>query len=95
MMWLAFLTAFHIVWRSADKVNLRVNVELAAEKEFRNVGISAVNVPSDKDVLLIPQIVTVIKGGVNQLANIDNTKILAHVDYNDLLKDTTAADAEA
>lgn len=82
----------NIVWRSADKVNLKVNVELAAEKEFRNVEISAVNVPFDKDVLLIPQILTVnLKGGVNQLANIDNTKILARVDFNDLLKDTTGA----
>lgn len=82
----------NIVWRSADKVNLKVNVELAAEKEFRNVEISAFNVPSDKDVMLIPQILSVnLKGGVNQLANIDNTKILARVDYNDLLKDTTGA----
>jgi YbbR domain-containing protein len=82
----------NIVWRSVDRVNLKVNIELAAEKEFRNVEISAFNVPSDKDVLLIPQILTVnLKGGVNQLANIDNTKILARVDYNDLLKDTTGA----
>jgi YbbR domain-containing protein len=82
----------NVLWRSTERVRLKVNVELAAEKEFTNVEINAVNVPSDKDVLLIPQILTVnLKGGVNQLANIDNMKIFANVDYNDLLKDTLGA----
>lgn len=82
----------NVIWRSMERVRLKVNVELAAEKEFKNLDINAVNVPSDKDVLLIPQILTVnLKGGVDQLANIDNTKIFANVDYNDLLKDTVGA----
>lgn len=82
----------NVLWRSSERVMLKVNVELAAEKEFKNVEINAVNVPLDKDVLLIPQIVTVnLKGGVNQLADIDNTKISANVDYNELLKDTIGA----
>lgn len=82
----------NILWRSSDRVRLKVNVELAAEKEFKNVEINVINIPSDKDVLLIPQILTVnLKGGVNQLANIDNTKIFANVDYDDLLKDTVGA----
>ena len=82
----------NILWRSSEKVRLKVNVEISAEKEFKNVEINAVNIPSDKDVLLIPQILTVnLKGGVNQLANTDNTKIFASVDYNELLKDTIGA----
>ncbi len=82
----------NILWRSSERVRLKVNVELAAEKEFKNIEINVVNIPSDKDVLLIPQILTVnLKGGVNQLANIDNSKIFANVDYNDLLKDTVGA----
>lgn len=82
----------NVLWRSAERVRLKVNVELAAEKEFKNVEIRTVNVPLDKDVLLIPQILTVnLKGGVNQLADIDNTKILANIYYNDLLSDTVGA----
>lgn len=82
----------NVLWRSSERVRLKVNVELAAEKEFKNIEINVVNVPSDKDVLLIPQILTVnLKGGVNQLANIDNMKIFANVDYNDLMKDTVGA----
>jgi YbbR domain-containing protein len=82
----------NILWRSSDRVNLTVEVELKADKEFQNVSIDVLNVPSDKDVLLIPQILAVnVTGGVNQLANLDNTKILASVDYNELLRDTTGA----
>lgn len=82
----------NIVWRSVDKVILTINVELKADKELHNVEVRVSNVPADKDVLLIPQTITLnIKGGVNQLANIDNTKIIAGVDYNDLLRDTTGA----
>ncbi len=82
----------NILWRSSERVRLKVTVELAAEKEFKNIEIRVVNVPSDKDVLLIPQILTVnLKGGVNQLANTDNNKISANVDYNELLRDTVGA----
>jgi YbbR domain-containing protein len=82
----------NVIWKSTDKVSLTVNVELKADKEFRNVDIKVTNVPQDKDVLLIPQIITVnVKGGVNQLAGLDNSKIFAEVDYSELLRDTTGA----
>ncbi len=82
----------NILWMSTDRVMLTVNVELKADKEFRNVEVRVSNLPADKDVLLIPQILTVnVKGGVNQLANMDKNKIIAGVDYNDLLRDTTGA----
>jgi YbbR domain-containing protein len=82
----------NILWRSTDRVSLTVNVELKADKEFKDVNIKVTNVPHDKDVLLIPQIITVnVKGGVNQLAGLDNSKIFAEVDYNKLLSDTTGA----
>jgi len=82
----------NITWRSTDKVSLTVNVELKADKEFKDVSIKVTNIPSDKDVLLIPQIITVnVEGGVNQLANLDNSKINAEIDFQDLLRDTTGA----
>lgn len=82
----------NIIWRSTDKVSLSVNVELKADKEFKDVSVKVTNMPSDKEVLLIPQIITVnVKGGVNQLASLDNSKIIAEIDYQDLLRDTTGA----
>ena len=85
-------TLSNIIWRSQDKVRLDVRVELTAEKEFRNVEVKIPNVPEDREVLLIPQLISVqLKGGVNQLASLDNSGILATVDFNELLIDTTGS----
>lgn len=82
----------NITWRSQNEVNLHINVELSADKEFQNVEIFVPNTPADKEVLLIPQIVGIqVKGGVNQLAALDNSKIQAMVDFNQILRDTTGS----
>lgn len=82
----------NITWRSQNEVNLHINVELSADKEFQNVEIFVPNTPPDKEVLLIPQIVGIqVKGGVNQLAALDNSKIQAMVDFNQILSDTTGS----
>lgn len=75
-----------------NEVTLAVNIELTAEKEFRNIEIRIPNVPPDKEVLLIPQSINVqLKGGVNQLAAVDNSKIRAGIDYNKILADTSGS----
>ncbi len=82
----------NIIWRSQNDVRLRVNVELTAEKEFQNIEIKVPNIPSDRDVLLIPQIISLgLKGGVNQLSAIDISQITAKIDYNAILFDTTGS----
>lgn len=82
----------NVIWRLHDKVRIRIDVELTAEKEFRNVEIKVPNIPEDREVLLIPQMISLqIKGGVNQLANLDNSRIQAVVDFKELLSDTTGS----
>jgi YbbR domain-containing protein len=82
----------NLLWRSQNEVRLNVNVELTAEKEFSNIEIKVPNVPADKEVLLIPQTITLqIKGGVNQLASVDPSKINAVIDYYSILNDTTGS----
>lgn len=82
----------NIIWRSHDRVSLNVKVELTAEKEFRNVEVRVPNVPQEREVLLIPQMISVqLKGGVDQLANLENSKILVTVDFNEVLSDTTGS----
>ncbi|MBZ0203831.1 MAG: hypothetical protein K8I03_12505 [Ignavibacteria bacterium] len=82
----------NLLWMSQNEVKLIVNVELTAEKEFTDVNISVSNIPSDKDVLLIPQTIAVhLKGGVNQLSKVDNTKIIAKIDFEKILSDTTGS----
>jgi YbbR domain-containing protein len=82
----------NLIKLSQNEVKLMVNVELTAEKEFQNIEIKVPNTPVDKEVLLIPQTVTVeLKGGVNQLAKIDNSRINAFIDYNRIISDTTGS----
>jgi len=82
----------NLLWLSQNEVKLNVNIELTAEKDFENIEIKVPNVPDDKEVLLIPQNLTVqLKGGVNQLAQIENSRIIAKVDYYKILSDTTGS----
>ncbi|MCX7878729.1 MAG: hypothetical protein N2510_08850 [Ignavibacteria bacterium] len=85
-------TLGNIILKFLDAVTLYANVELTAEKEFNNITVSVLNIPPDKDVLLIPQVLTVqLKGGVNQLASLDNRSLIASIDYRDVMADTTGA----
>lgn len=82
----------NLLWRSQNEVKLNVNIELTAEKEFSNIEIKVPDIPADKEVLLIPQTLTLqLKGGVNQLASVDPSKIYAVIDYYSILNDTTGS----
>lgn len=82
----------NLLWRSQNEISLVVNVELTAEKEFKDVEIKVPNVPADKEVLLIPQTVSIqLKGGVNQLASVDTGKIDAEINFSEILNDTTGS----
>ncbi len=82
----------NLLWRSQNEVKLTINVELTAEKEFSNIEIKVPGIPDDKEVLLIPQSITIqLKGGVNQLSAVDAGKINAIIDFRSILNDTTGA----
>jgi hypothetical protein len=82
----------NILWRSQNEVRLIINIELTAEKEFQDVEIKIDNLPEDRDVLLIPQNLDIqLKGGVNQLSAVDKNRLIAKIDYNSILRDTTGS----
>lgn len=77
---------------SRDEIRLTVKIEPSGDKEFQNVELLVSNVPSDKSVLLIPQNVKLhLKGGVNQLASMDNSIINGFVDFEEIFTDTTGS----
>ena len=82
----------NILWFSQNEINLKVEIEPTAEKVFSNIEITVSELPDDKEVLLIPQAVTIqLKGGVNQLANTDPAKIFAQIDFRKILADSTGS----
>jgi hypothetical protein len=85
-------TLSNIIWKSSDFVKLTVNVELSAEREFNDINIGVVNLPEDKEVMFIPQLISVrLRGGVNQLAKLESKSIIANVDFQQILADTTGS----
>jgi hypothetical protein len=82
----------NIIWKSQDETKLKINVELSAEKILKDVELILPDVPNDKEVMLLPPVVTInIRGGVNQLSVLDNSKIKAFLDYNTIFLDTTGS----
>lgn len=82
----------NILWFSQSELDLKINIEPTAEKEFTNIEINVTELPEDKEVLLIPQSVSIqLKGGVNQLAGIESGRIKAFIDYRKILSDSTGS----
>ena len=85
-------TLSNIIWHSQNEVKLTANIELRAEKELNGVEIAVTGVPEDKEVLLIPQTINIrLRGGVNQLSGVDNSKVRAVLNYNTILLDMTGS----
>jgi hypothetical protein len=85
-------TLSNIIWHSQNEVKLSANVELSAEKELSGIEIIIQGIPNDKEVLLIPQTISIrLRGGVNQLSGVDNSKVKAYLNYNVILNDMTGS----
>ena len=82
----------NILWFSQNEIDLKIEIEPTAEKEFSNIEIKVTELPDDKEVLLIPQAVSIqLKGGVNQLAKIEPGSITARIDFRKVLSDSTGS----
>jgi len=64
-------------------------VQLSAEKNFEDVEVVILNLPEDKEVLLIPPKINVsLRGGVEELARTTAGEILINVEYQNIEEDT-------
>ncbi|MEO8666432.1 MAG: CdaR family protein [Ignavibacteria bacterium] len=71
------------------QINFTYNVQLSAEKNFDDVDVEVLNVPEDKEVLLIPPKISLsLRGGVNQLAQISLSDIDVRIEFNKIESDT-------
>ncbi len=82
-------TLKNIIRFEPKKVKIEYKVELSADKNFEDITVSVNNVPSDKDVLLIPPKLTLyLRGGVEQLSQINPSEIKVSIDYDVIENDT-------
>lgn len=82
----------NIIWHSQNEVRLTANIELSGEREFHGIEIIVKDIPADKEVLLIPQFLSIrLKGGVNQLESMEVSNLFAEINYNTIYSDTTGS----
>ncbi len=78
--------------RTITSITIKLNVQAVAEKVFTDVPVTVDAVPPGRDVMLMPQTVTVtLRGGVDQLSDLESSEIKARVSYNMLSFDTATS----
>ncbi|MDZ4713379.1 MAG: hypothetical protein SGI89_13800 [bacterium] len=70
-------------------IKFSYRVQLSAEKDLEEVNIDVMNVPDDKEVLLIPPKLRIsLRGGVDQLAQINSSEVKASIEFGKIESDT-------
>jgi hypothetical protein len=70
-------------------VQLVFDVQKIVEKSFDNIKVNVKDVPADKEIVLIPNIIECnIRGGINILGKINPEQIKAYINYSDIVYDT-------
>ncbi len=74
---------------SSSNVNVILDVQKIVDKNFDNLDVKVIDVPSDRNVVLLPNKISVgLRGGVDVLAKLDNSQISASVNYREVVLDT-------
>jgi len=74
---------------SNSNVNIILNVQKIVDKNFDNLPVEIIDVPSDRNVVLLPNNISVgLRGGVDVLAKLDNSQLKAYINYRDIVLDT-------
>lgn len=71
------------------QISFKYNVQLSAEKNFDEIEVTVLNIPEDKEVLLIPPKINIsLRGGVDRLAGINNSDLKVTIEFAKLESDT-------
>jgi hypothetical protein len=75
---------------STATTHVSLNIEPFAEKVMGAIAVDGRNVPQNREVIFIPPKVDVIaRGGIKQLATLTPADFQVHVDYGNIVTDTT------
>ncbi len=70
-------------------VDVTLDVQRIVDKEIENIRVEVLDIPSDRDVVLLPNTINcLIKGGINVLGRLTSADFSASVHYRDVLLDT-------
>lgn len=72
-----------------NQVQLTFDVQRIVEKTFENIKVEITNVPKDREIVLIPNVIECnLRGGINILGKVNSEQIIAHINYSDIVYDT-------
>lgn len=72
-----------------NSVDVILNVQRIVDKNIENIPIEIIDVPQDRNVVLIPNLLSCsIRGGIDIIGKIDSKDIYAYVNYRDVVMDT-------
>lgn len=75
-----------------NNVNIILDVQKIVDKNFDDLPVEVVDVPSDRNVVLLPNKISIgLRGGVDILGKLANNNINAYVNYRDVVLDTVGS----
>jgi len=81
-------TLTNIIKIEPNKITISYKIELSAEKNFEDIEVKILDIPADKEALLIPpKIKLYLRGGVDELSKISAQEINAYIDYRQIEND--------
>ena len=76
--------------KNVATATIEFDVQTIAERTFKNIPISVNLVPSNREVFIIPNSITIIvRSGVYTISQISEKNFSAYIDYKDILLDTS------
>ncbi len=71
------------------EIQVYLNVQKIVDKDFTDVDVQIIDLPVDREVVLLPNKISVgIRAGIELLGKMDKSKIRAYVNYRDIVLDT-------
>ena len=75
---------------SADNLLMSLDVQAIIDKSFEEIPVKVLNVPPDREVVLIPNLITVsVLGGIEVLGKLSEYDFSASIEYGEVVVDST------
>jgi YbbR domain-containing protein len=73
-------------------VSVQIDIQPIAEKTFKGIPVEVNQVPGNRVVVLIPpKIDIIVRGGIEEVAAVDQKDFSSYIDYKSILLDTTGS----
>lgn len=77
---------------SEDNLLMSLDVQAIVDKSFQEIPVKVLNVPPDRDVVLIPNSVTIsVLGGIEVLGKLSEYDFSAAIEYSEVVSDSTGS----